>query len=270
MATYTMPLRAYIEHWSQDEFGLSTRERIEIGRPKLFDFHYPFFDEEYKKVFETNFIRHFYMREIGYETEGLFKMMLEDWLNINMPYFNRMFESELIEFDPLLNSQMTVEHTKKNDKEQTDDRNLTGTTESDGTVNSTTNQKTDENIEDDNFNRDVSADTPDDRLALTTQDGSGILEYASFISENTENNKRNRDVEMDSTTQDTTSLDTSVNQNDKLKSNVNELEDFIQNRVGKIGVQSYSKMIQEYRDSFLRIEKTIFDEMRVLFMGVYS
>lgn len=270
MATVTMPLRAYIEHWSQDQLNLSTKERIEIGRPKLFDFPYPFFDDDYKPVFETNFIRHFYMRDIGYETESLFKLKLEDWLHLNMPYFNNLFESELLEFDPLLNSEMNVEHTKTNDKEQSDDRNLTGSTESDGTLTSTSNQTTNENIADDNFKRDIFADTPDTRLGLTTQDGSGILEYASTIEEDSEKSQRDRDLETNATSNDTTSLDTSVTQNDTLVSNISELEDFVQKRVGKIGVQTYSKMLQEYRETFLRIERDIFNEMRVLFYGLYS
>ena len=86
MASYTMPLRDYIEMWSQHIPDISTRERIEIGRKKLFDFPYPIFDEKYRKEFETKFIRNFYMKEIGFETEELFKFRLENWLTINMPY----------------------------------------------------------------------------------------------------------------------------------------------------------------------------------------
>nr|prf protein p11,lower collar [Bacillus phage phi29] len=89
MSSYTMQLRTYIEMWSQGETGLSTAEKIEKGRPKLFDFNYPIFDESYRTIFETHFIRNFYMREIGFETEGLFKFHLETWLMINMPYFNK-------------------------------------------------------------------------------------------------------------------------------------------------------------------------------------
>jgi hypothetical protein len=42
------------------------------------------------------------------------------------------------------------------------------------------------------------------------------------------------------------------------------------NTTGKIGSQSYSQMVQEYRETFLRIEKDLFSEMRKeLFMVVY-
>jgi len=65
MASYTMQLRDIIDQTTMNQ-TLSTRDRIEQGRLKLFDFDYPLFDESYKKVWETNFIRKFYMREIGF------------------------------------------------------------------------------------------------------------------------------------------------------------------------------------------------------------
>jgi hypothetical protein len=70
---------------------------------KTIRLYYPIFDTNYKAIFETHFIRNFYTREIGFETEGLFKFKLENWLSINMGYFNKMFESELLTFDPLIN-----------------------------------------------------------------------------------------------------------------------------------------------------------------------
>lgn len=122
MAGVTMQLREYIEHFTQfaDE-PLSHNEKIEIGRKHLFDFDYPIFDENYKKVFETNFIRHFYMKEIGFETEGLFKFQLETWLNIHMPYYNKLFESELIKFNPLYNTEIDTTYKKENDRNLTED-----------------------------------------------------------------------------------------------------------------------------------------------------
>jgi hypothetical protein len=71
MSSYTMQLREYIEQATQDIEEMSIKDRIEAGRPKLFDFSYPIFDTNYKAIFETHFIRNFYTREIGFETEGL-------------------------------------------------------------------------------------------------------------------------------------------------------------------------------------------------------
>lgn len=361
MSTYTMQLREYIEQVTQDESNLSHTERIQKAREKLFDFKYPIFDESYKNVFETHFIRNFYMREIGFETEGLFKFQLETWLMINMPYFNKLFESELIKYDPLINSEMNVTHNKKNDKTQNDvkdrtqndvkdrvqndwsdksqndriDKNQNSTINntssltsdqtsqtvgsSDGTskdtIDSTKDKTTNATQVDDNFNRDLQSNNPDSRLNITTKDGEGVITYASEIKEHNENNKKTTDskgketdkttntstsstdtvTDTDSLTHNTGKDDTFTNANENetlvsktdeilnseidetlqskvdetLSSKINDVEDFIQHRVGKIGVQSYPKLIQEYRESFLRIERQIFDEMNELFMLVY-
>src|SRR5690625_3792901 len=217
MAVYTMQLRTYIEKFSQYEDNLSLEERIEIGREKLFDFDYPFYSENYRKQFETNFIYEFYMREIGFESEALFKMRLRNWLMKNMPYYNKLFESELFKYDPLTNTRMNVIHKKENDKEQNDLRNIdqlsnthgTGNTQSeqDGQVDSSQRTQTDTEqsrdrsgqSEGNEFNREIQSDTPQNRLQLTT-DG-GVIEYASKITEN--------DTNRDSTDSENENIDSS-------------------------------------------------------------
>lgn len=293
MASYTMKLSTYIEMWSQYETGLTMAQKIEKGRTKLFDFQYPIFDESYRKVFETHFIRNFYMREIGFETEGLFKFNLETWLIINMPYFNKLFESELIKYDPLENTRLNTTGNKKNDTERNDNRDTLGSMKSDGKSNTKTSDKTNASgsskedgktsgsVTDDNFNRKIDSDQPDSRLALTTNDGKGTLEYASAIEENNTNNKRNTSgtnnvtssatsESSESGTSDTVTTDTANSTtNDKLNSQINNVEDYIESKIGKSGTQSYASLVQDYRQALLRIEKRIFDEMQELFMLVY-
>lgn len=291
MASYTMELRTYIEAWSQfDTRPLTTAEKIEIGRKKLFDFNYPFFDPDYKAVFETNFIRQFYMTEIGFETEEYFKFQLETWLRINMTYFNKMFESEKLQYNPLFNTDLTEDSNRKNDRGKKDVRDTTQTANTTGTSDSLTDQvssqdvtssgTTDGTSNDDNFNRLLKSDNPDSRLTLTTNDGEGSITYASNIEENNENNSNTHHSESsgeshsDSTDKVTATSDTTTNstadQNDVLTSDINEVEDYLNHKVGKAGSVSYPQLVKEYRESLLRIEQTIFTEMRnKLFMLVY-
>ena len=126
MADYTIELRRYIDSFSYGS-SLPRKEILDKGRRQLFDFDYPFFDENYRETFETHFVTHFYMREIGFETIGLFKMRLEDWLNLNMPYYNQLFLSEKITFDPLTNTRTILSATTDKDRAQT--TNMTGNTE---------------------------------------------------------------------------------------------------------------------------------------------
>jgi hypothetical protein len=257
MSSYTIQLGDYLSELTYEKGSLPLREKIESARKKLFDFDYPIFDYAYKPIFETHFLRNFYTREIGFETEGLFKFYLENWLQINMPYWNKMFESELLVYNPLENSVMDVTHTKKNDSNQT------GSSESQNDSTGTTGNSSTSNRSENGFTRQLESNTPDNRLAITTQDGKGVIQYASNIDENSENRSG------------TTSTDVNGNNSSSQKGNVtassttNDIEDFIQHRAGKIGVQTFPKMIQEHRNSLLRVEKMIFDDMNELFMLVY-
>lgn len=245
-----MELRDYIEMWTQEIEEMNVRERIEVGRPKLFDFEYPIFDANYKKVFETHFIRRFYMREFGFETEGLFKFNLENYLIINMPYWNKLFQSELLTFEVFNNTKVDTTQNKTNDRTQTATNTTDGTSESTGTGTETQ----------DDFNRRIDSDTPDSRLNLTTQDGSGIIEYASKITEDKDNASR----ETNASSNESSNVTTTGN------ATINDIEEYIENKAGKIGTQTYASMLQEYRESFLRLENKIFKEMeKDLFMLVY-
>lgn len=104
MSKYTTELR-YICEW---EAGLDeskgyndTAAIIESARPKIFSFSYPIFDSAYKPTLETKILRHFYTREICAETYGRWKLFLEAKMNEIMPYFNQLYASEALEFNPL-------------------------------------------------------------------------------------------------------------------------------------------------------------------------
>lgn len=133
--------RRIIESYSQypplDEHGypirLSRDQRIEIGRKAFFDFDYPIFDEDYRKIIETKIIKRFYVREIGFETAGLFKLMMENWLNEYMPYYNQLYKSELIKYDPLANVGYQDKYSRTNDSNRDSVGNLTNDVTADGT-----------------------------------------------------------------------------------------------------------------------------------------
>lgn len=197
------------------------------------------------------------MREIGFETEELWKFQLENYLRINMGYWNNMFKSELLEFDPLSNTKTDSTH------DQTNKQTVSANSETKGTTTGNSTQKTDGTLTDDDFSRKLESDTPDERLAITANDGQGVIEYASRIEEDNANNKKTSSGTGSSTNSDTSDVTNTATQTN------DETESFSAHKEGKIGVQSFSKMVQEYRETFLRIEKEIFKEMNQLFMLVY-
>ena len=104
MSKYTTQLRFICE----TEAGLTesqgfgkVNEIIDKARIKIFDFPYPIFDEAYKQTLETKILKHYYLREIGTETYGLWKLFLSNKMNEIMPYYNKLYETEKLKFEQI-------------------------------------------------------------------------------------------------------------------------------------------------------------------------
>lgn len=94
VATFTTTIRKLIE--IDFDFGLTADD-------------YPIFDEAYRGTREGNrwvsglnrkILDHFYYYEIGQETPDMFRFMLNRKMREVMPFFNKMYESERLQFDP--------------------------------------------------------------------------------------------------------------------------------------------------------------------------
>ena len=79
----------------------------------IFDFDYPFYNEERRKQFEQHFIEHFYFNEIGQETVARFKHRLKIKLNLIMPYWNKIFLADELEQRILDNYDVTETYTRE-------------------------------------------------------------------------------------------------------------------------------------------------------------
>lgn len=96
-------------------------EIINTSRANIFNFDYPLFDNSYKPVLEKKILMHYYTREISEETVGLWKLRLCDKLNLIMPYYNQLYESALIDFDPLID----VDYTRHKKLDKTGNNDIT-------------------------------------------------------------------------------------------------------------------------------------------------
>ena len=104
----------------------------------IFNFDYPIFDEEYRYPLNKKILQHFYTREIGEETVGLWKLRLCQTLNEIMPYYNKLYKSELDEINPYYN----IDITKSGNKTKNSDK----TSNSNGTENENTNGNSNKSI----------------------------------------------------------------------------------------------------------------------------
>lgn len=247
MSKYTTEVRFICENYAgmEESAGYnSVNEIIKRAIPQVFNFEFPIFDEAYREVLCGKILKHYYTREIGQETVGLWKLFLDTKLNEIMPYYNQMYESERLNIKPFedykLNktSKKTVnENRDKNDETKSNGSN---TAEQSGTTNGKS--------------YDLYSDTP--QGALT---GVESEEYLT--------NARKETNEGISTANSTGSSEYEENKTstDKLKGT----EDYIEEITGKLGTASYSTMLKEFRDTFLNIDMLIIDELEELFFGLY-
>lgn len=319
LSKYTTEIRFICENASGlvDSVGYkSVNEVIEKAIPKVFDFPYPIFDEAYKPILEKKILKHYYTREIAFETVGLFKLKLDTMLNEIMPYYNQLYNSELLEFNPLYD----VDVTRTHEKEATGTANNTGTLNANGTAESeatsisnttgSTTGKFDGNTTGTTGGTNTSTDTVTsgntqtgsgsnlDAFSDTPQGAVGNLETYDYLtnarkvvnSNTIENASNSSNTTNGSTTgsstnivddsssgtseSDTTATDTSTNTtsntaNTTSNTQTTSLEDYIEKVSGKQGSQSYSSMLQDFRQTFLNIDKLIIEELSDLFFNLW-
>lgn len=124
MSKYTTEVRFICEQQSglMESLGYNdVGEIIEKARLKIFDFPYPIFDQNYKPVLESKILMHYYTREISEETYGLWKLRLRTKLNEIMPYYNQLYNSELIKFNPLWDTDLDTDRDIKQDNVHEDE-----------------------------------------------------------------------------------------------------------------------------------------------------
>ena len=187
-------------------------EIIAKAAPIVFNFDWPIFDETYRLGLEEKILRHYYTREIGEETVGLWKLRLEDRLNLIMPKYNQLYESAKLEFNPFFD----VDYTRQ------------GTNSGEGTSSGTTTST----------GNNMHSDTP--------QNGLESVLSGEYL----------------------TDADVSNGESSSSSQNSNSGE-FQESIKGKMPGASYSRLLKEYRQTFLNIDRMVVDELNDLFMGVW-
>lgn len=307
MSKYTTELRFICETsagLTDSEGYTSTRDIIEKSRAKIFDFDYPIFDEQYRSVLETKIIKHYYTREIAAETVGLWKLWLDERMNNIMPYYNQLYKSELLEFNPFYDTDITTDSNRKiNHEENTTDNNVrTDNTSRDEHGNETrTDNLANKNTRTDNLStensheeHDTDSGTNDNLTAYsdTPQNGlTGVTELNYLTNATKVNgsdnkkhdnngsyNTKNTGTQVDDATQ-TGTVRNDINNTVKNTGTVSDngtgtkkydnVNDYLEHVKGKRGADSYSKMLQEYRKTFLNIDQMVINSLSDLFMGVW-
>lgn len=243
---------------------------------KIFTSKAPFFDEEYRSVLCQKILKHYYLREICCETVGIWTLWMNTRLEEIMPYYNQLYKSAKLEFNPMHDVNLTRNHernvkgTSKEDGTRTDNttgkRTLTGNRNTDSTGSGTRNTTSGS----DETKRDLYSDTP--QGAITGLENENYLTNARKITDNVNGtgNEETNTTENTGTdyseTEDTTSKVDGVTSNTESS---NTSEDYVETIVGKQGTESFSSLLNKFRETFLNIDMQVIEEFSDLFFGLW-
>lgn len=293
-ARYTMDVRTICETYANVESpGWSDQTDVDTiidsAIPKVFNFSFPIFSEDYRKTLEHHILQHFYTREIAFQTVGRWKLGLQQKLNDIMPYYNKLYESQELDVDPFNNIDVTEtsesigNSTTKNNVTRNGTSTTAGTTETDDTDNGTSTTETSgttttNNKQETTSSRtDAFSDTPQGTLSnvdsltyLTEYRKIGENNNVTDIGEQTTNGSSDvsthNEANSTTTTNSKTDSDSAETENGETTSNDN----YTKTIKGKNTGTSYSELIMAYRETFLNIDMMIIEELEELFLQIYD
>ena len=295
MSKYTTEVRFICENFvglKESKGYKNIPEILSKSWDKIFFEPVEIFDPQYKSVLCQKILRNYYTSEIGFETAGLWIFEMNTKLHEIMPYYNMLYKSAMIDFNPLVdtditkkndNKSITVGHkeSRNSDVEHNTQQNsiVTEKTEeniSNVTENYTENYTSTNNVEKDEKN--LYSDTPQGGITDLEQQkyltNARIIyndEKNELIGENTNQGESNRSVNISggaSTVNDSVEDRTKTNDLTS-EENINTTDDYLEHIAGKSGGKSYSQMIVEYRETLINIDMMVINEFEELFMGLW-
>lgn len=195
---------------------------------------FPIFDEKYRPELCKKILRHYYTREICCETVGRWKLFLSDKMKNIMPYYNQLYQSELLKIQPLVSVDKSVTHSGSGSESKTTNRNGTNTS------NSRTDGVTD--------TWSYYSDTP--------QGGIAGLDSNDYLTNATHNT--GKDGTSTTLNGSTSGSETGIG---------NRSDSYVDKVLGCEGNQS--EMLLKFRETFLNIDMMIINELKDLFFTIY-
>lgn len=232
--------------------GMTVDEILETTWGDIFE-PFAFWKPEARGAFCQDILRHFYTREIGFETVGLWKLKINTKIREILPYYNKMFETMAMEYEPFRDVDYTRTLEGKEHGENNKSENTSKTDEGLST------ETYDSNKKDKGKNHGVS------KFSDTPQGGIVGIENDNYLTNATvDDNEGESSSAVDGRR-------TGRSKNDETVSLLGTgafatTNNLVEHVVGKRSGVSYSKAMMEYRDSLINVELMIFEELNDLFM----
>lgn len=249
MSKYTTQIRWIVEQATANNPNLDIYQRIQQAIPVIFNFEFPIWAEAYRTTLETKILMHYFNKEIGFETVGLWKFYLNERLNLIMPYYNQRYSTTVKDYDYLQDVNWTETFSDNKKLDETNvlnaNGNLSGTASSNTTADSSQ-TKTEKGLR---------SDTP--------QANYNNLDYATWL-----NDVNSNDTGSSTGAGSSESSQTSSQKNDNTINRTSS-DSGNRTRTGLTGNRSFTDLVLQYRDSLLNIDMEIVDNLKDLFMTIY-
>ena len=237
MSRYTTEVRFICESYAglEKSVGYNKIENvIKTAAPLVFDFEFPIFDDAYRTVLETKILRHYYTREIGEETVGLWKLRLCDRMNVIMPYYNKLYKSEL----EIVNPFYTENLNRKSERTEQTTSNGTSKQDQTSTDNGTLKHK------------DAYSDTPQGSVSRLNLEADNL--YLTNYRATQDDNTASSAVNTSGITSDTTT----------------STDGYVETVTGYSGV-SQSELFEKFRYEIMNIDARVIGDLEDLFIGLW-
>ena len=277
MSKYTTEVRYICEQYTPDKEskdGNWVDIVLHNSWDKIFTTSCEFFDNSYRGILCCKILKHYYLREIGAETVGIWKLWMNTKLEEIMPYYNQLYRSALLEFDPFKD----VDYSKSHDGSNSGTSNTTGS-KNGGNTRNTSNQYNDTGTvdterdivyDDTHHHGDRYSDTPQGTINNTDVVGDAYLTNVRLIDETY------HDVTSDDSTETRNLSGTNdgsetgtYNETNSSGTTVSNVDAYLEHIAGKMNTTPYSDLLNKYRETFLNIDMMVIEEFEELFLGLW-
>ena len=273
MAFFTIRLKDICERYSDKD--APTKEKILNAIPHIFDDSWETVPEDYKTTLCYKILRHYYMREICFETPDRWIMALNDEMALIMPRYNVLYSSlELLKQKGLFNN---VDYTEE--LTQTD----TGTTASETTGENKDTSNTTSNTTQSNTNKttgtatgngetdawQTSQDTPQGALTNVANES-----YLSSAVHNKSTNNTDTTTasngESTGTTKTTGTATSSGTNKGTSKTDATNTTEYLKRYIGKTRGADFIDLFNKSVSAIISIDEEIIRELSPMFFSLYE
>ena len=249
-------------------YTMTLYEMVENPHTPIFNFNYDFYcdDMKAKKNFEEKFINHYWLHEIGAETPGRWNQMLKAKLNLIMPYYRKLYETELASQDInfLLNKDLTESTTRELSGVENDTGNKRLTNEESQNLTSTSTSNGEFSSSNQSTGNHKSSQLNDGVSNASLEQG-----YLTGVSRDDLTNTDNQQSESSTNNSQQSSGRGTQSQEETNRRENTQTETITFKSQGNIGVTSSSELLQKWREVLINIDEMIIKDCRDLFMQVY-